>query len=127
MKYELPQWLNDWITINKDQEGIDISLKEEKDEEKRVAVIEARWIGKQTEVSNVQINMNLTDPTTQLSWKPHLSPEEDMIIGDLSFRSPALIFEKGKKLFSLIPDIDFIEENRKIPHIMDYVEPEREI
>lgn len=127
MKYELPQWLNDWITINKDQEGIDISLKEEKDEEKRVAVIEARWIGKQTEVSNVQINMNLTDPTIQLSWKPHLSPEEDMIIGDLSFRSPALIFEKGKKLFSLIPDIDFIEENRKIPHIMDYVEPERRL
>ncbi|UVI33379.1 hypothetical protein [Paenibacillus spongiae] len=55
-------------------------------------------------------------------WKPHLSPSEGMTIGDKVFRSPAIVLEDAARLAALIPDLDHMEKNRIIPHVMDYVQ-----
>lgn len=69
--------------------------------------------------------MTLTDPHIECVWKPHLAPEEDLVIGDMVFRSPALVFVNGSKMLALIPDLDEIERERHVPHRMDYVELDR--
>lgn len=53
-------------------------------------------------------------------WKPHLAPKDSMAIGDKMFRSPAIIFEDAARMTALVPDIAAIEQNRSIPHVMDY-------
>lgn len=53
-------------------------------------------------------------------WKPHLAPEQDMTIGDKAFRSPAIILEDTNCRMALVPDLNSLNE-RKIPHIMDFV------
>lgn len=46
-------------------------------------------------------------------WIPHISPYEDTVIGDHSFRSPALILADDKRAVALIPDLDDVRDAQK--------------
>jgi len=72
-------------------------------------------------ISGVQIIMPV-DAELSCIWKPHLSPKEDMAVGDKMFRSPAIVFENAERMTALVPDIAAIEKERLIPHMMDYTQ-----
>lgn len=71
-------------------------------------------------ISGVQLLIPLVSTLT-CTWKPHLTPKEDMVIGDKVFRSPSIIVENKEVICALIPDLNDIQNNRPLPHIMDYV------
>lgn len=122
----MPNWLENWITFDKAAQNLSISTaKENSTTDKRVAVVNVEWNGPSTEITEAQVNMKLKDRNVMCIWKPHLAPQEDMAIGDLVFRSPAMIFERENEMFALIPDLDHIDVNRRAPHVMDYVETKR--
>lgn len=58
-------------------------------------------------------------------WKPHLSPEDGMAIGDKAFRSPAIVFEDEGRMTALLPDLDSVGSERMLPHICDYTAGDR--
>ncbi|WP_188454904.1 hypothetical protein [Virgibacillus oceani] len=122
MKRDIPDWLENWISIQ--DTPCDVVLTEER---AGITGVEVKWGESSKDVSQMQLTMELTDPDIQCVWKPHLSPEEDMVVGDFVFRSPAIIFEKADSMFALIPDIDFLNEQRTAPHVMDYVDTERKL
>lgn len=123
----LPNWISNWLTL-KNNENINLSIIEEKVEGNRsIALIEAIWAQNSCSVEEIQLFMELTRKDITCSWKPHLSPNEDMVIGDLFFQSPAIILEKDTEMFALIPDLNFIEKHRGAPHFMDYVKPDNRI
>src|SRR5690625_692690 len=73
---------------------------------------------------NVLSGMKIIIPmkkSLKCTWKPHLSPLRDMVIGDKAFRSPVMIFEDDMELLAIVPDVKYIRRNHNIPHIMDYV------
>ncbi|MDF2439567.1 MAG: hypothetical protein JWN98_551 [Abditibacteriota bacterium] len=43
-------------------------------------------------------------------WLPHLSPYEDTVIGDHSFRSPAIVLADDKRVFALVPNLDDVRD-----------------
>lgn len=51
---------------------------------------------------------------------PHLLPEEDMVMGDMIFRSPALIAGHGHMAAALVPDLERLAKERTAPWAMDY-------
>lgn len=122
--YQRITWLNNWITLD---ETLDISITENLRNTYRQAIVDVKWNDTTQEVSNVQLDMKLTDSSISCMWKPHLSPEEDMVIGDMVFRSPVIIFENGDKMLALVPDLDFMETSRIAPHFFDYVDTERKL
>ncbi|WP_130858937.1 hypothetical protein [Gracilibacillus phocaeensis] len=72
-------------------------------------------------MSGIQLVMPIED-AYECTWKTHLSPEPNMVIGDRVFRSPSMVVEDKARMCALIPDIHDIKENRVIPHVMDYVQ-----
>ncbi|MDI4644085.1 hypothetical protein [Cohnella hashimotonis] len=58
-------------------------------------------------------------------WKPHLSPEDGMAIGDKAFRSPAIVFEDETRMTALLPSLDSVGSERLLPHICDYTAADR--
>lgn len=52
-------------------------------------------------------------------WSPHLTPTEDNIIDQHSFKSPALIVHNRKKLLILIPDLDIMSEGTPVNWYLD--------
>src|SRR5690625_2770224 len=62
-------------------------------------------------ISGIQIVVPL-DPAVQCTWKPHLAPFEEMIIGDKVFRSPSVVLESQTILSSFIPDLNDMKTNR---------------
>ncbi|MCD9021290.1 hypothetical protein [Cohnella silvisoli] len=64
------------------------------------------------------------DRSLRCAWKPHLCPDEDMVIGDKVFRSPVVIVENATEMKAFIPDLNGIAATRPIPHLMDYVQTE---
>ncbi|HEY9188307.1 MAG TPA: hypothetical protein VIR55_10445 [Ignavibacteria bacterium] len=54
-----------------------------------------------------------------LIFTPNLKAEESHVIGDHIFRSPATILQKEDLAFALIPDIQILNENRKMKTAMD--------
>jgi hypothetical protein len=125
MVFSISSWLEQWITIDNAVDHLDISFTEIDNQPFQQALVEVKWNGPLTVVSEVQVNMKLSDSKVECSWKPHLAPEEDMVIGDLVFRSPVMIFEKEDEMLALVPDLEFLKANRTIPHYIDYVEPDR--
>ncbi len=53
------------------------------------------------------------------TWVPHIRPKENYVMADHIFRSPAVIYNKGKYSFSLIPDLDILAKNRPFQTILD--------
>jgi hypothetical protein len=43
-------------------------------------------------------------------WIPHVSPYDDTVIGDHSFRSPAILLADSKCVVALIPDLDDVRD-----------------
>ncbi|MFX1411078.1 MAG: hypothetical protein ACFFA6_12055, partial [Promethearchaeota archaeon] len=46
------------------------------------------------------------------TWIPHICPGENFVVGDHVYRSPVVIFKKGKYAFALIPDLKTLGKNR---------------
>jgi hypothetical protein len=43
-------------------------------------------------------------------WIPHVSPYEDNVIGDHSFRSPAILLADDRRVLALIPDLNDVRD-----------------
>ena len=46
-------------------------------------------------------------------FAPHLRPRHDHVVGQFAFKSPAIIVQSGRKLASLIADVDMIDASGK--------------
>jgi len=53
------------------------------------------------------------------TWVPHLRPNKNYVIGDHVFRSPVLLYKKGKYAFALIPDLKTLGNNRPFKSFLD--------
>ncbi len=60
------------------------------------------------------------------NWAPHLTPGDNNIIPQHVFRAPALIVANGKKMISVIPDLNLIKKNG-IPWWMDMNAPANQL
>jgi len=60
-------------------------------------------------------------------WIPHVSPYPDTVIGDHSFRSPAILLSDDKQALALIPDLDDVRDAQRSGwHVwLDYDHPNR--
>ncbi|MGV3613764.1 MAG: hypothetical protein ACO1SV_00395 [Fimbriimonas sp.] len=60
-------------------------------------------------------------------WIPHVSPYDDTVIGDHSFRSPAVILADDRRVVALMPDIEDVRRAQKNGWRvwMDYNHPRR--
>lgn len=54
------------------------------------------------------------------TWSPHLRPKENYVIGDHVYRSPAIIYKKGKLSFAFIPDLKTLGQNRPYKSFLDF-------
>ncbi|MBD2870582.1 hypothetical protein [Paenibacillus arenilitoris] len=52
-------------------------------------------------------------------WAPHLTPTDDHIIDQHSFRSPALIVQDGARTLALVPDLDLMLAGQDVRWYMD--------
>lgn len=122
---KIPQWLDQWIQIDFSQVNIHWQAHDVKTlgSVSQITSLEAQWQGETQILERIQATMPLANPRIDCIWKPHLAPFESMVIGDLFFQSPAIVLTQDAKVFALIPDIDFIESKRQVPHYMDYVKP----
>jgi len=62
----------------------------------------------------------LLDNYPDFNWIPHLSPGENYVIGDHVYRSPAIIYKKGKYAFAFIPDLKTLGKNRPFQTFIDF-------
>ncbi|MEF3305238.1 hypothetical protein [Paenibacillus sp. GYB003] len=128
MQNRMPDWAAGLLeTVGQDE--LSVTWTDSTDAgrgESRSAIVSVRWNGPPGEADRVWLRMKV-DPEAKLVWKPHLCPQDGMVIGDSVFRSPAVIFERGAALFALIPDLRHLGKRRQIPHVMDYVLREREL
>lgn len=53
-------------------------------------------------------------------WKPQLTPEPEMTIGDRVFRSPVIVFRDEVSEYALIPDIQFMANHSELPWVMNF-------
>ncbi len=61
------------------------------------------------------------------SWTPYRTPEHEMVIGDLAFRSPAVGLESKNSVLSIIPNLKFLKKNRKFPNALNFDSNQGEI
>lgn len=52
-------------------------------------------------------------------WTPNLRPQDDQVIGDHVFRSPAVILQHKELFAALVPDLDTLVEQRPMPTILN--------
>ena len=52
-------------------------------------------------------------------WTPQLRPESTDVIGDHTFRSPALMLQRGELFAALIPDVEALAHDRRMPTAAD--------
>jgi hypothetical protein len=52
-------------------------------------------------------------------WAPHLTPTDEHIIDQHSFRSPALVVHNEKRLLTMIPDLDKMSSGTPVRWYMD--------
>jgi hypothetical protein len=62
-------------------------------------------------------------------WIPHVAPEPGFVVGDHSFRSPALLFADERIALAVLPNLDDVEAARKagMRLWLDYDHPTRTI
>jgi hypothetical protein len=51
-------------------------------------------------------NWTFPTPSIDFAWVPNLRPDPNLIIGEHTFRSPAVILESGGSWVALVPDLD---------------------
>ncbi len=54
----------------------------------------------------------LLENNPDYTWVPHIRPKKNLVIGDHVFRSPVIIYKKGKYAFAFIPDLKTLGNNR---------------
>ncbi|MFX0000597.1 MAG: hypothetical protein ACFE88_10790 [Candidatus Hermodarchaeota archaeon] len=54
------------------------------------------------------------------TWVPHLCPGKNYVIGDHVFRSPVVIYKKGKYGFAFIPDLKTLGSNRPFSSFINF-------
>ncbi|QJD87134.1 hypothetical protein [Cohnella herbarum] len=122
-------------TANVGEVHIEVKLDWEKSEDeagrdsRKVASVEVSVSPGSTgtaKLSGLQV-MFTNDSELECVWKPHLAPLEGMVVGDKMFRSPAIVFEGETKMTALIPDLDSIQRDRALPHMMDYTVYDRKL
>ncbi len=57
-------------------------------------------------VGSVFDNWTFPTPSIDFAWVPNLRPEPNLVIGEHTFRSPAVILESGGSWVALVPDLD---------------------
>ena len=62
----------------------------------------------------------LLGDTPDFTWVPHLRPQKAFVIGDHVFRSPVLLYMKGKYAIGMIPDLNLLSKYRMIPTYLDF-------
>ena len=92
----------------------------------RVTVLPKAGGGGTMRFSGVQVYF-VNESGLECVWKPHLSPLEGMVVGDKAFRSPAIVFEDGRTMAALVPDLASIAASRTVPHVMDYTLQDRRL
>ncbi len=53
------------------------------------------------------------------TWVPHVRPRENLVMGDHIYRSPVIIYKKGKVAFAFIPDLKILGQIRPFQTFMD--------
>nr|MDO8087255.1 hypothetical protein [Candidatus Sigynarchaeum springense] len=53
------------------------------------------------------------------SWVPHVCPVPGFVVADHVFRSPAIVYKKGRHAFALVPDLALFPVDRSFPQFMD--------
>lgn len=56
--------------------------------------------------------------TPDFWWAPHLAPEQDYVVAQHVFRSPALIVQRGPLTLAIVPDLDAVGKDN--PWFMDF-------
>lgn len=75
---------------------------------------------KEIKLSKMLVNYSILlggDP--DYTWVPYLRPNKNYVIGDHVFRSPVLLYKKGKYCFTLIPDLKTLGNNRPYKSFLD--------
>ncbi|MHC4872227.1 MAG: hypothetical protein ACYTFY_10315 [Planctomycetota bacterium] len=65
------------------------------------------------------LKINIDNPA--YIWTPNLCPEENDVVGDHAFRSPAVIVQDKSNSFSLVPDLDSLSLQRKGPGLKTFM------
>ena len=52
-------------------------------------------------------------------WAPHLTPTDNHIMPQHVFRSPAMINSSEDRFFAIVPDLDLLQHQTKVPWFMD--------
>jgi hypothetical protein len=76
---------------------------------------------KELNISKILVNYDIllgNDP--DFTWVPHLCPGEQYVIGDHVFRSPVIVYKKGKYAFAFIPDLKTLRNNRPFQSFMKF-------
>jgi len=71
--------------------------------------------------------LSLSDFNIDSSWTPHLTPSPEMVIGDLAFRSPAVIVQNNDCVLGLLPNLNTLKNNLTIPTALTFSEESKEI
>ncbi|MBN2150067.1 MAG: hypothetical protein JW839_01350 [Candidatus Lokiarchaeota archaeon] len=53
------------------------------------------------------------------TWIPHVCPAPGLVVADHVFRSPVIVYKKGRCAFALVPDLDLFTADRRFPQFMD--------
>ncbi|MGX7164719.1 prenyltransferase/squalene oxidase repeat-containing protein [Enterococcus massiliensis] len=80
-----------------------------------------KWMGESQNIDRLIVNL-LPEGLGDIScvWKPLLSPNEGMTIGDMVFRSPIIVAkDQSNREWYLIPDISFTQKNKNLRQVMD--------
>lgn len=79
------------------------------------------WGGESKYVDKLLVNL-IPENLKKLKcvWKPLLSPEEGMTIGDMVFRSPIIVMKDYEDFeWYLIPDLEFMNNSKRYKTVMD--------
>lgn len=58
---------------------------------------------------SLQSRYRFAEPDVDFCWAPHLRPRAGQVVGQFSFKSPAIIMQSGEKLAALVADVDLID------------------
>ncbi|RLD12012.1 MAG: hypothetical protein DRI44_02205 [Chlamydiae bacterium] len=72
-------------------------------------------------------NLTLPDFNIDSSWTPHQTPLQEMLIGDMVFRSPGVIVQDADRVLGVFPNLRTLRKNRTIPYAMNFSVRSKEI
>ncbi len=72
-------------------------------------------------VSKLGVNYAiLLEKEPDFTWVPHLRPKKNLVIGDHVYRSPVIVYKKGKYALAFIPDLKTLKNNRPYQSFIDF-------